>query len=126
MGELERLLQEEVEIEHQLATLEHESQILEMQLREQVQLRLEVTNQAEGGGSQPELLSLIEQEEQQIQKQIDDAVVIIDKLHQRKEQIGHQKQSLKEELQPCKCISLTLQHPVCYYDYDHTLLSISY
>lgn len=91
--------------------------MLEIQLREQVQLRLEVTSQAEEGESQPELLSLIEQEEQQIQKQIDDAVVSIDKLHQRKEQIAHQKQSL--ELQPCKYTPPTAQHPVYY---DHTLL----
>ena len=93
--------------------------MLEIQLREQVQLRLEVTSQAEEGESQSELLSLIEQEEQQIQKQIDDAVVSIDKLHQRKEQIAHQKQSLKEELQPCKYTPPTAQHPVYY---DHTLL----
>ena len=121
MGDLEQLIQEEVEIEHQLTTLEHKSQVLEIQLREQVQLKLEVTSQAEGE-SQPELLSLIEQQEQQIQKQIDDAVVSIDKLHQRKEQIAHQKQSLKEELQPCK-YTPTAQHPVCYD--DHTLLSNS-
>ena len=71
MGDLEQLIQEEIEIEHQLTTLEHKSQVLEIQLREQVQLKLEVTSQAEGK-SQPELLSLIEQQEQQIQKQIND------------------------------------------------------
>ena len=91
------------EIEHQLATLEHESQVLEMQLRE---LKLEVTSQGEEGESQPELISLIEQEEQQIQKQIDDAAVSIVRLQQKKGEIVHHRetsQGLKEELQPSKC-----------------------
>ena len=106
MGKPEHLLQEEVEIEQQLATSENKFQMLEIQLQEQVQLRLEITSQAEEGGNQTELLFVMEQEEQQIQKQIDDAVVSIVRLQQRKEEIAHQRetiQSLKEELQPSKC-----------------------
>ena len=114
VGKPEHLLQEEVEIEQQLATLENQTQMLEMQLQEQVQLRLEVTSQAEDGGSQPELLFLMEQEEQQIKKQIDGAVMNIARLQQKKEEIAHHRetiQGLKEELQPSK--HACSPHSVC-------------
>ena len=114
MGKPEHLLQEEVEIEQQLATLENQTQMLEMQLQEQVQLRLEVTSQAEEGGSQSELLFLMEQEEQQIKKQIDDAVMNIARLQQKKEEIAHHQetiQGLKVELQPSKHVCSP--HSVC-------------
>lgn len=114
VGKPEHLLQEEVEIEQQLATLENQTQMLEMQLQEQVQLRLEVTSQAKDGGSQPELLFLMEQEEQQIKKQIDGTVMNIARLQQKKEEIAHYRetiQGLKEELQLSKhACSL---HSVC-------------
>ena len=106
MGEAEHLLHEEVEIEQQLATLENKIQILEIQLQEQVQLRLEVTSQAEEGGGQTELVFLMEQKEQQIQKQINDVVVSIVRLQQEKGGIAYHRetsQGLKEEIQPSKC-----------------------
>ena len=131
VGEPEHLLQEEVEIEEQLATLENKIQRLEIQLQEQVQLRSEVTSQAEEGGSQTELLSLMEQEEQQIQKQIDDAAASIVRIQQKKEEIAHQRetiQGLNEELQPSKypCCMFTTFSLVCDDSYWYIIICCKY